>query len=337
MFFFSAEDNTADENVNAPMIPECAVGKTKVFRYSAVGIALIAALFRSLSLVFSFDSDPGYFVSGAFLPTVANILTLIGVCWCAMPLFLIPRDVLPKKADFSTGGVYFTSVYTGFIMIADAGYRLYNILQPKAREEIRMYFAHPEMRTQRIVAIVSIACIVISALGGISFYFKAPGKNGKKGSAILGLFPVIRSVCGIALCYFDMTVPLNSPLKTGTEFALMAMMLFLTYEVRFDLYEEKVMPRAYFASGLAVLVICGVNGFSGIVAYFGGYCVNGELSIEAFIISTLFFYALARLKAYCENRGVPLTADGDENETEDITVTDCARDDDNGNSGGDIK
>jgi len=315
----AGEDSQAvsgGENPQPDSISPVSAGKVSVYRLTVLILAVLTAVIRSLAVIFSFDPDPGYFVSGAFLPGLAGALIAVGIVWCLSSAFLIPKGTLPVKPSFSSGKVYFAGVYAAFIMISDACYRTYGFFQSDYLSTVKAAFdsgssSYITGRYVRIAAIMTVICIISSIGSAACFFMRAENKKNRAG-AIIGLFPIIRATGGIALTHFDMTVTMNSPIKIMTELSLMAAMIYFLYEDRFELSADRARPRLYFTTALAAQFMCLVSGLSGITGYFSGAVTNGELVIESLFLFTVFFYILARLSAYCTANNGPDETGGEE-------------------------
>lgn len=310
----------SENDIRHEGISPVSVGKVSVYRLTVLILAVLTAVVRSLAVIFSFDSGPGYFISGAFLPGLAGALIGIGVVWCLSSAFLIPAGTLPVRPVFSSGKVYFAGVYAAFIMMSDACYRVYSFVQSKNLSAVKAAFdrentAYITGRYVRIVAVMTVICIFASIGSAICFFLRAEDRK-KRYGAIIGLFPIIRATGGIALTHFDMTVTMNSPIKVMAELSLMAAMIYFLYEDRFELSEERARPRLYFTTALAAQFLCLTSGLSGIVGYFSGSVTNGELVIESLFLFTLFFYILARLSAYCSSPAAENGSDEMESQTD---------------------
>ena len=293
---------TGEENARA-----VAVSRLRVFLGAAVALTVIAALLRILALAFAYDPEPGYFRGGA-LPAVANALTVIAVLICLSTLFLFPKNS-PKGALNDGGAPYFVSVFAAFVLIADFGYRAIRFTDAAYRAEFAYLFTggsgSSNTRILRITGVITLLIMLSSLASAVSFFLRADGRKREKAAGggmrnariLFGLAPPVRAVCGMTLLYFDMTSVMNGANRMISELALIAAMLFLLFEDRFEISDsgDRVRPRQYIAAGLCTVVLCGVTGISVGVGYFMGVTGDGELCFEALFETVCAAYAAVRL------------------------------------------
>ena len=307
---------TGAENAKA-----VATSRLRVFLGAAVALTVIAALLRILALVFAYDPEPGYFREGA-LPAVANALTVTAVLICLSSLFLFPKNS-PKGALSDGGAPYFVSVFAAFVMIADFGYRAIRFTDAAYRADFAYLFTggagSSNTRILRITGVITLLIMLSSLASAVSFFLRADGRKREKAGGsgmrnariLFGLAPPVRALCGMTLLYFDMTSVMNGANRMISELALIAAMLFLLFEDRFEIScsGDRVKPRQYIAAGLCTVVLCGVAGISVGVGYFMGLTGDGELCFEALFETVCAAYAAVRLA--CLYKEVPNAAAAD--------------------------
>ena len=285
--------------------------KVRVFRTSAVIMMLVCAAVRVVAMLLSYDPEPGYFVTGDFWPVLSNALLVTGTLLGLSSLIFIPSGLFPKDCGNATNKSYFASVYAAFIMLSDAAYRFYALFI--ASDESSGGALIADSTGTGMISAISLICIFASVGSAVSFFLRSSSMRSCGAMAAIGVFPVLRAICGLALSYFDMSVPMNSPVKLLSQFAMMSLMLFFLCEDRFNLPVKRSQPGMYFAISMVAVIISGCCGISGTFAYFTGAEDNGELLIESLFALTSMFYILASVAAYL----TPVHPDGNDADTEE--------------------
>ena len=70
--------------------------KIKVYAGTALILALLLAVLKSLCCLFCFDSTLGYF-NHTFLVSLTSAITWVSAIWCGSALFLFPKDTVATK------------------------------------------------------------------------------------------------------------------------------------------------------------------------------------------------------------------------------------------------
>ena len=286
-----------------------AVNNMKIyFRVTAV-LALLAAVLRSVAYITSFDADVGYF-NASFLPTAAHWLIVIACAFILSGFFFINnKAVLPRKLESSPNSVFFTSVFSGFIMVADFAYKIITMI---GEEKLEYYafifkkgFRAENAYLLRATAVIEIFGTASALLAAVWFFIRSSKKASPRACAVFGFFPILRTLSGIATVYFDMNVQMNHPSKLVLQFSLISMMLCLLCEQRFFVSEEHPRPRRYFVSA-CVAGLLGVSvGVSEMVGFFSGNLSKGAFCIEAFFCLTVGAYVIARVASFVKDAESP--------------------------------
>ncbi len=286
-----------------------------IFRICSI-LALVAAVWRSVAFITSFDSDVGYF-NGSFLPTATNWFLVISAAYALSGFFFINKKaLLPKTLDSSPNSVYFASIFAGFVMAADFVYKIYAMIGEE-RFEYYAYIFKKGFRADnsyllRAMAIIEIFGTLSALLTAVWFFIRSTKKAKSTAVAALGFFPILRALSGIAAIYFDMEIQMNHPSKLLIQIALIATMIYFLCETRFFVSEMHPRPRRFFVSGCIVILLGIACGASEMVAFFAGRTSKGTLCIEAFFCLTVGIYAITRVASFVKDSEVMTEAEVDE-------------------------
>ena len=284
---------------------DAAIGNIKLCFKVSVILALVSAVLRSIAYLVSFDSEIGYF-NGSFFATAVNYLIILACVFALGSFVYISKQAsLPNMLDNSGNAVFFSSVFAGFIMIADFAYKIYAmigedkfsyykfILDPKYKAE-DSYFV-------RAKAIIEIVGVLASLLAAICFFLRSSKKANGKLCTWLGFFPIARALSSVAQIYFEMEVQMNHPSKLMLQFALIAIMIYFLCEMRFYVSEDHPRPRRFFVCGCIAYILAISAGVSEMVGFFFGSLSRGDFCIEAFFCFTMSFYILSRVSSFVQS------------------------------------
>lgn len=222
-------------------------------------IGVVVALALSGGLVMDFDEDIGHFAFGAgtFYVMTAGIIAAVVI---SAVLGIRARgkfslDAYPDSVPLSLCASYFTAV----MAVVTAAASLYDFFVLKLRTG----------STLETLSVVLFPAIAISML---------LGSHEKTRQSVVRILFAILSALAVNLnmfaCYFDFTLPLNSPVRNVITIAQAGVMLLLLSEVRLALSEKKraTAPFYVFTSAFAASAVLGIS---------FGLCVYGFVSPDA--------------------------------------------------------
>ena len=281
---------------------DSALKNIELFFMIALTFAPLAALIRSIAFFTSFDAEIGYFNDGFLSDTVSSMIVVCSLFFLTGFIFISKEAKLSAKIDNSANSIFFSACFAGFVMLADFAYKVYTLIGEDKFTYYKFIF-NPALKAEnaymlRATAIIEIAGALASILTAICFFVRSSKIPKAKLSAILGFFPIIRALVGVAEIYFDMKVQMNHPSKLMLQFALIAIMFYFLCEERFYVSDEHARPRRFFISGCLAFFLAFVGGVSEIVGFFSGKLAKGDFCIEAFFCLVMSFYILARTNAF---------------------------------------
>ncbi len=281
---------------------ESALKNIDLFYMIALFFAPIAALLRSIAYFTSFDAEIGYFNDGFFSSAVDSMIVVCSVFFLTGFIFISKEAKLSVNIDNSANSIFFSACFAGFVMLADFAYKIYTQIGEDKFSYYKFIF-DPAYRADnaymiRATAIIEIFGVLASILAAICFFVRSSKVPKAKLSAVLGFFPIIRALVGVAEIYFDMKVQMNHPSKLMLQFALIAVMFYFLCEERYYVSDEHARPRRFFISGCLAFFLAFVGGVSEIVGFFSGKLAKGDFCIEAFFCLVMSFYILARTNSF---------------------------------------
>lgn len=227
----------------------------RLYKLSAVffGIfAVITAAGYFLALKNDFSFDIGHFENGSLFSVLFTVGILLSAV-LAVILFLVSKKKASVSRDHDTGVVsvflrVFAGVMAAFVFVSTLSVILSG--NPPAASHIAA-----DITVLFIAATMMASCI--------------PGFRFSLINQILSSLAIVSMAIWIFTCYFDQTLPLNSPVRTATMLAQISLVLFLTAETRLIFgFTEKggisvanraSLPYHAFASGLCGSVTTGFS------------------------------------------------------------------------------
>jgi len=150
---------------------------------------------------------------------------------------------------------------------------------------------------QRLNAFVKIQCVL--SLAVFAYFMLTAFSIGKhaKIKSVLGILTILWHVVFLLVIYFDMSKPINSPIKMMFQFAVLVSMIFMVYELRFLLGMAR--PRMYMATALASIVVISSAAIPMTIGAFAGYFnVTVSNLIYSLQLVAMLGYIISRFVTY---------------------------------------
>lgn len=243
----------------------------------ALGFAVLFATLRTVNLFLFFDSDIGYYHSGAALPLISHVLLALFLVGCAVASWICFRNGnASPSAQTDSLPLRIAAVVPAVGFFADA--------------------------VGEIVGDGSVWFGLLS-LGACLYFLLFFSKNGTLTMRVLSGFCVIgRLLAELASVYFDGTVPMNAPNSLLFQFACALGMLFFVCELRVTVSAAR--PVLYHFAIVAATVLLGAASVPSILAVRCGLLPAESFPTRYDLLFTLFVYTVARLVAWMRT---PLT------------------------------
>ena len=254
--------------------------RATLFFLLSASLALLACALRTLALFLRFDTDIGYFHSGAPLVIAAHLCTALCALICVIIPFLINIGRHPEEKDTLPAPRFLSAAVCAAALCVAAFYLLTNADKVPAPAPLVLLTA-------------------LSLLAG-AVYFLLRLLSGKPRSTVaFGFFVILAAALCLATTYFDRYTQMNAPHKLSLHLCMLAIMFGMLYELRALL--GRALPRACTAATTLAAALCFVYSLSNTIAFLGG--VYDDVTYFLFDLVTLGFAAYFTTK--CLRLAVP--------------------------------
>lgn len=216
--------------------------------FGTVLLTLLLTAWRTVCLLAFFDTEIGYFASGAALVVLRILEWLALALLIALP-FLIKKES-PAPLHGASVPTLICSVICALLLIVCAVYLAVN---------------GNKMPAPALVVILAAACSLLGAV-----YLAAPlVERFRVTTAVLfGYLLILAAALLLIITYFDRYTQMNAPHKLSLHLALITVMLALLFEHRALLCRPK--PILHVTATLLAFLTCTAVGLSNTVAFLAG-------------------------------------------------------------------
>lgn len=274
------------------------ISKKSAFLFLAATISAIAATaLRCVNLFLFFDSDIGYYTSGAVMPTVFNLFLVASVIFFIIYSFTGEK---PHTMEYRA-----PSAISKVLLIVPAilSASLIALNVPKVSS-----------------APLYLALVAISVLA-VFYFISDLLKLSISARALLNILLVILLTLLLAFSYFDQNVQMNAPDKILFGLACISGMLFTVSELKLVVGTPR--PAIYHISVASTILFGSASSIPSIIAHHAGRSPkqNG-LYYEYYFILAMAIYAAIRLfTEFSSKSGKPLyISDIESNAEADVEI-----------------
>ncbi len=239
-------------------------------------LALLTAMLRALSLALSFDAASGYFTGGA-LPAVYRIVAALSlVVLVAFPFAMLRGKVTAQRAPLTHSGICSACLCAVLLFLN--------------------FICGCTLKSETLPALLWLAGLLSLLSAVVYFILQTPlVKASVNTHAVLGSLTIVALACLVAFTYFDVATPMNAPHKIDQHLALLAVILYLLYELRAK--AEIGRPLALTTAGGVAFFLAVSVGLSDTVAYLTGTFTSPLYLAEDLLLLALAVYIGARAMA----------------------------------------
>ncbi len=271
--------------------------KLKIYLYSSLALIALSVIFGTLSYLFSFDQSIGYFDISA-LSVIFDIICALTVIGAFAILFLVPRNTIDGASPNTLSAVFSAIPLCAMclalgIFVGAAG--IFNQRGSFFADYFPTYIG-----SNKYLLLAGGILLLISAI-----YFALLATDRSRTSeprAMLGFAVPLACVMLVAITYFDLFVPMNSPLKMGSNFSMLAFAAFSVCELRVPL--KKPYPRAYLLFGVIAALCSGTASIPQIVAFLSGKITEPISPLYALLSLCILVYTVARLCVFVSSQSL---------------------------------
>ena len=255
----------------------------RVLGISTLSVAAVTVILRLIGISFFYDSNIGYYDSGAIIPFIAQFLPLAFLVILA--IVLIVPSLRPTPNDASN-----CRPLNIFAIFPAAGFTAYTVSYLIAMYE--------SMKSGFVLGTLDIVSIIATVCSALFFWIIFAGKTGSPLYVATGTALIVRLVFMLAQCYFDTQVQMNTPNKTVFQFAVLASMLLIVNELRIDQTIRR--PLFHIFSVSAAVIFTTLSSIPSLIGYFMGN-MPSNYNIVFYDMTLLFFsvFAVARICQMC--------------------------------------
>ena len=303
--------------------------KTALGIYGAVSLflAVACAALRSLSMLFFYDKEIGYYQSGAVLPIVLNIFLILSValptlCYVIEALRLQPRYIDASPSRF----------FAALPALALCAFSVLQAMGLKAQLE-EIYLSTEKLS---LYAKLSPVLLLVASICGFIFFAMAMFNCSTVviPSVLTGILTVIWFVMATAEAYFDIYVQMNAPNKIVFMLGALSATLLTVNEMRRGLSKRK--PAFHLLGATLTTIFTLTSAIPSLVCYLtGNMPLNYNLAVYDIVLLCVGIYSLARLISLCFGKESPwpvIIEAEDEEQIEDDIILEIAEDTDISNN-----
>ncbi len=258
----------------------------KIYGITALSVAFVCVVLRIISMLSFFDKSIGYFERGAALPIISSLLAALAVL-ASVVFCLIPKiKVNPIPAAHTRA----SNICAVFAVLGFAFFSVKSFLGVLSFAQVYGFAQIPPIYYVDIIASVG-ACAF--------FVLKFIGKAGANAASVIcGLLAVVWFVISLVDCYFNQSMPMNSPLKLVFQYACLAAMLLCVNEMRIGVDTKRTGFQLFSATFAAIYLP--LSSIPSIVCYLcDGMPLTYSLIYSDIIILLVSVFAIARLVQMC--------------------------------------
>lgn len=243
------------------------MGRRRLFWIGIGALALITLILRTLALTLCLDIEIGYFASGAALPFVARILTVVSLLACFAPFFLLKAQELPEERKPLGLAGRIAAGIAAVCFLVTAVYLL------------------THLTTLPAPTVLVLLAAVFSVLAALFFVLLLRGQDGS--AAACGYGVILAAVLMLSITYFDRYTQMNAPHKVSLHLAMLSIMLCMLFEIRPMIGRSK--PRGLAVTSSICFFCTAVFGGSNLIAFMAGIYTDplylmGDLAALGFAV-----------------------------------------------------
>ncbi len=277
----------------------------KICAFTTVALTAIAVALRTFCLAFFYDylsEGVGYYTNSA-LPKILYAVCVLSVIFFAVVAFISKKGLVCFDSKEENAPLKIVSACVMF------GFLSFFVGMINSTE-----FVNVSVVLDLLIKISSLMAIIYFAMNIFGSESVRPAQ------VVLGFGIIVWLVSILAITYFNIYVPMNSPDKTHLHLALISLMLFLVCEFRRFLV--KINKPIYIFSLFAAVFFSGLETVPSIIKYFALGMADYDYLNYDIVILMLFLYTAVRLVSFalCEvadaEEELPPVANPDETEKE---------------------
>lgn len=255
----------------------------KIYGIAALSAAFLCTVLRTLSILFFFDKDLGYYHSGAALPIIFEVLTIVSAIAAIAFSLVKPISISPNSAK-DVSYVKYAAI------LATVGIATFTLTYVRG---LITYLSVYSLTWQ-------MALTLVSSIGACVFLLLIAFTNLRESIAyvLTGCTTVIWLTIALASSYFDNFVQMNAPNKVIFIFGALGGMLLVVNEMRRGLDEQR--SRLHLLGATAATLLLTVGSLPSLIGFLAGKMPSNYSNFYYDIaFFSLAIFAVARLVQMC--------------------------------------
>ena len=254
----------------------------KLFFVTASVLTIAAMVIQTLLFIKFYDERLNLYnteISG--VPGIFYTAIFIASLFCAASYFAAKDNERTKILPAPDRFVVFSSILCGFQLAAAVFFNIYYYMTG-------IYTGITLLRVVVLITAVPAAAYFI-----ITAFSPKPNENIL---VICGFSVIIWAALYLMCVYFDMSSPLNSPVRILEQLSLITIMLYFVFEIRFLL--KKPRPRLYLPVSLLAMLFISLSSVSDLILTFSGFRSSTQDTVFGIFQAAAALYITARVRSF---------------------------------------
>lgn len=254
----------------------------KLFFMITCVLTVTAILIQTVLFINYYDENLNLYkteITG--IPKIFYMAIFISSLFCAASYFAINENERTKILPTTDRFVVFASILSGFQLSAAVLFNIYYYLT-------RIYTG---------ITLLRIAVLITAVPAAAYFIVTAFARRPKEKALIIcGFFTIIWAALYLMCVYFDMSSPLNSPVRILEQLSLIIIMLYFVFEVRFLLLKPR--PRLYLPVSLLSVLFIYLSSVPDLILTFAGFRASTQDTVFGITQAAVAIYITARVRSF---------------------------------------
>lgn len=285
----------------------------KLLLLTVIAIAMALTAFRIYMISTDYEAETYFFSYSSSLPDIFNYTVAALVVVIFLFFIFTKKNSLPKDYGKINIPTVIMSTATGFLAFIGGLYAASQLLLTNDSSSALNMMSQglPVDPSAQRVEIFALIQSVLSL--GVFAYFLLTAfsiNRYSKMKTVFGIVTILWHVVFLLVIYFDMTRPMNAPIRLMFQFAILTSMLYIIAEMRFLLGIAK--PRFFMAiSFITIIMIMSAAIPMTVCAISGSFVLTQSNIIYSLHLIAMLGYVISRTATYINQPFMP--ADSAEN------------------------
>lgn len=265
--------------------------------YIVIAVSVVLAGARIYMIEAFYENEMYTFAHGTVLPDIFNYFIFGAVIIVFILFALMDKSCFAEEMGNASASTVVFAAATGFFALVGGLYAISQITIKDPVTEMMQQMGAVDVYAQRLNTFVKIQCVLSLAVFAYFMLTAFSVNKYSRAKSVLGILSILWHVVFLLVIYFDMSKPINSPIKVMLQFAVLVSMIYMVYEMRFMLGMGK--PRMFVATSLVSVIVIAAGALPMTVCAFTG-AFNVMLSNLLYSVQLvgMLGYIISRLITY---------------------------------------